>query len=85
MCLLMICFISSADIDDCINHTCNNGGSCEDGLNSYYCNCPLGFTGNYCETGIPQQLSLAISGLRIYSIVRLNLYIKEVELLSVTP
>ena len=41
-----------ADIDDCVNHTCSNGGLCEDGINSYSCNCPLGFTGNNCQTGI---------------------------------
>ena len=40
------------DIDDCINHTCSNSGTCEDGVNSYFCNCTLGFTGNHCETGI---------------------------------
>jgi len=39
------------DIDDCVNHTCNNGGSCEDGVNSYSCSCPGGYTGYYCETG----------------------------------
>ena len=45
-------FVNSfTDIDDCVNHTCNNGGSCEDGVNSYSCNCPGGYTGYYCETG----------------------------------
>ena len=39
------------DIDDCVNHTCGNGGSCEDGVNSYSCKCLVGFTGNHCETG----------------------------------
>ena len=39
------------DIDDCIDHTCSNGGSCIDGVNNYSCNCLVGFTGNYCETG----------------------------------
>ena len=23
------------DIDDCVNHTCANGGSCMDGVNTY--------------------------------------------------
>ena len=39
------------DIDDCVNHTCANGGSCMDGLNTYTCNCPPGFTGMYCQKG----------------------------------
>ena len=41
-----------ADVDDCVNHTCANGGSCIDGINSYSCNCSVGFTGNRCETGM---------------------------------
>ena len=41
-----------ADIDDCVNHTCANGGSCIDGVNSYSCNCSVEFTGNRCETGM---------------------------------
>ncbi len=43
--------LSPVDIDDCINHTCSNGGSCEDGVNTYFCNCIVGFTGDHCETG----------------------------------
>ena len=39
------------DIDDCVNHNCANGGSCMDGVNTYTCNCPPGFTGMYCEKG----------------------------------
>ena len=39
------------DIDDCVNHTCANGGSCMDGVSTYTCNCPPGFTGMYCEKG----------------------------------
>ena len=42
---------SLPDIDDCVNHTCANGGSCTDGINSYSCNCLVGFTGNYCQIG----------------------------------
>ena len=44
-------FIFFTDIDDCVNHTCHNGGSCVDGINSYSCNCATGYTGDYCETG----------------------------------
>ena len=34
-----------------MNHTCQNGGSCNDGVNNYSCNCLSGFTGDRCETG----------------------------------
>ena len=39
------------DIDECVNHTCVNGGSCKDGVNNYSCNCLPGFTGDRCQTG----------------------------------
>jgi len=39
------------DIDECVNHTCQNGGSCVDGVNNYSCNCMPGFTGDRCQTG----------------------------------
>ena len=39
------------DIDECVNHSCLNGGSCVDGVNNYSCNCLPGFTGDRCETG----------------------------------
>ena len=39
------------DIDDCVNHTCANGGLCVDGVNSYACNCSTGYTGERCLTG----------------------------------
>ena len=39
------------DIDDCVNHTCANGGLCVDGINTYSCNCSTGYTGERCLTG----------------------------------
>ena len=47
---LFLCIFFS-DINDCVNHTCENGAACLDGINSYACNCTTGFTGAYCETG----------------------------------
>ena len=40
-----------SDIDNCVNHTCINGGSCVDGINSYSCSCVKGYTGDRCEKG----------------------------------
>jgi len=41
---------TSLDIDDCVSNPCQNGGSCEDGINSYTCTCVAGYTGHDCET-----------------------------------
>ncbi|CAH1803247.1 unnamed protein product [Owenia fusiformis] len=40
------------DIDDCKDSSCENGGSCIDGVDSYSCNCVSGYTGRRCETNI---------------------------------
>ena len=47
--VLICCLLT--DINDCINHTCSNGGSCIDGVNNYSCNCLEGFTGHHCDIG----------------------------------
>ena len=36
--------------DDCVNATCDNGGSCFDEIYNYTCSCVTGFTGQHCET-----------------------------------
>ena len=43
-----------SDIDDCAGNPCNNDGTCKDGVNSYSCECPPGFTGGTCQTGMMQ-------------------------------
>merc|ERR1712196_415761 len=40
------------DTDYCDGVTCQNGGTCEDGINDYSCTCADGFTGALCETAI---------------------------------
>ena len=37
------------NIDECASSPCNNNGSCNDGINSFTCNCPQGFEGPYCQ------------------------------------
>jgi hypothetical protein len=39
----------SENVDDCKSHVCLNGATCVDGLESYTCMCPPGFSGQYCE------------------------------------
>ncbi len=40
---------SCSDIDECASKPCVNGGSCQDGINSYKCTCLPGFDGKNCE------------------------------------
>ena len=42
----------SVDIDECASAPCENGATCVDGVNSYTCNCDLGYAGVKCEIGM---------------------------------
>ena len=48
----------SSDIDECASSPCQNGGTCIDAVNSYTCNCDLGYSGDYCETNIDECASI---------------------------
>ena len=41
----------TVDTDDCVGVTCQNGGACVDGVNSYTCSCVDGYEGTHCEIG----------------------------------
>ncbi|XP_068719980.1 uncharacterized protein [Montipora capricornis] len=43
-----------SDINECVPNPCANGGSCVDGVNNYSCICPVGYTGDLCETDIDE-------------------------------
>ena len=47
----IFCYFYNSDIDECASFPCKNGGTCYDYTNYYVCQCPPGFTGDYCETG----------------------------------
>ncbi|XP_027632012.1 coagulation factor VII [Tupaia chinensis] len=49
-------WISYTDGDQCSSNPCQNGGSCQDQLQSYICFCRAGFEGRNCETNKSQQL-----------------------------
>ncbi|XP_056270868.1 sushi, nidogen and EGF-like domain-containing protein 1 isoform X4 [Pseudoliparis swirei] len=42
------------DVDECASHPCQNGGTCEDQINSFLCRCAPGYTGTQCETDIDE-------------------------------
>ena len=46
---LNVKYFNELDINECASSPCLNGGLCDNLLNSYRCNCPLGFTGTNCE------------------------------------
>ncbi|XP_068613126.1 protein eyes shut homolog [Brachionichthys hirsutus] len=40
------------NVNDCLRHWCQNGGTCVDETDGYSCLCPRGHTGIYCEEDI---------------------------------
>ena len=38
------------DIDECSSNPCENGGTCNDAVDMYTCDCAAGYNGDNCET-----------------------------------
>ena len=55
------CHSLFTDVDDCINNTCKNDATCINGVNSYTCNCSVGYTGGYCENSKLENFFYIIS------------------------
>ncbi|XP_069483255.1 pikachurin isoform X2 [Ambystoma mexicanum] len=53
---------SGVNIDNtvhpCVNAPCANGGSCRPKLDSYECDCPLGFDGKHCQKVITEAIEI---------------------------
>uniref|UniRef100_A0A665X8D2 Protein eyes shut homolog n=1 Tax=Echeneis naucrates TaxID=173247 RepID=A0A665X8D2_ECHNA len=40
------------NVNDCVQHWCQNGATCVDEIDGYSCYCSRGYTGKYCEVDI---------------------------------
>ena len=69
----MYCF-HSTDVDECGSNPCQNGGTCQDGLNAYQCNCASGYTGKQCERG-SLRISCKLFRARARARVRARLFL----------
>lgn len=47
---------TTSDWDECASEPCQNGGLCQDGPNSFTCECIHNYTGDTCEIGNFYQL-----------------------------
>ena len=43
-------FSHLTDIDECSSNPCENGGTCNDAVDMYTCDCDAGYNGDNCET-----------------------------------
>ena len=43
--------LCNSDGNECSPDPCQNGGTCEDLVGSYRCDCNTGYSGTNCETG----------------------------------
>ena len=61
--------LKGADIGDCPACSCINGGLCVEGdTDSYYCDCPLGYTGASCESELCAILNPCQNGGQCYAV-----------------
>ena len=56
-----------SDIDECGSDPCQNGGTCNDAVNGFSCDCVDGYTGPFCQTsrlyfaGLPDVIQHILS------------------------
>ncbi|TRY99263.1 hypothetical protein DNTS_022823 [Danionella cerebrum] len=62
-------WITYMDGDQCQSSPCQNGGKCEDGMNTYTCWCPTRFSGKNCELEMAKQCNVNNGGCMHFCIV----------------
>lgn len=62
-------WITYMDGDQCLSSPCQNGGKCEDGMNTYTCWCPARFSGKNCELEMAKQCHVNNGGCMHFCIV----------------
>ena len=50
----------SPDVNDCVADVCQNGGTCIDRVNGFYCLCTTEFTGAFCQSKSFRKLILSM-------------------------
>ena len=46
----------AVDIDECTSQPCQNGGTCVDGVNSFFCKCSNALSGPFCQSKLSAEL-----------------------------
>lgn len=46
------------NIDDCVDHACDNNATCVDGAADYTCRCEYGYKGDLCEVAMGKYTAL---------------------------
>ncbi|XP_043106069.1 coagulation factor IXb [Puntigrus tetrazona] len=62
-------WITYMDGDQCQSSPCQNGGKCEDGMNTYTCWCPVRFSGKNCELEMAKQCNVNNGGCMHFCVV----------------
>ena len=62
------------DIDFCNSNPCMDGATCVDHVTSFTCNCPAGYTGDTCETGMFSACGISCAIIKYSQCLKLDLF-----------
>ena len=76
--VFIMCFLYSADTDECASGPCQNGGTCTDQVNGYLCSCVAGYSGADCQTGeltVVYECNTIVDSLVFFSKLAVELHV----------